>query len=310
MDHRTATRMLTDFARGRLPETERADVQAHVDECPACTDFVAVAHLVREEAVTAGPGMFFSHPEPDALVRVALGLEASPDIAAHLDACPTCARESELTLQARSAGRIPWWEEWRQRWREAGAAPWRAAAMVATVAAIVLAVPVYRSASLMPTLRQNQARLLAERDEARARGDNLARQLEQVRAVPGQDTPAGGGINVLVLAGTTRDAIAETPRLAVRPGASVQPILAGFDLRHGGGLDRTVVLTVTPLRGGRGGWTHRCSAREIWDPVNQVVSVLVPAEALLPGNYEFSLREASATSPTYRAPFKVIAAAR
>ena len=313
VEHQTATRLLTDIARGRLDPAGHAAVQAHVSGCAACEDLLHLARDLREESLAAGRGMFLAHPSAGVLVDFALGLPvfAQADVDSHVATCPTCSRELSLTRQASHRARAPWWETARALWFTPGSAPWRMFAASAAVVAIVLAYPAYQGMVAVPSLRQSQERLVVERDQARARGEDLARQVQEAQTSHGAGAPAWtGGVNMLVLAGTSRDADAELPRLSLRAGQTVQPVLAGFDLTRGGRLQRTIVVAIRPVASPTSVWTHRCTAREVWDAPNQIVSVLVPASVLTKGNYELTISEAAAASPAYRAPFRVDVAAR
>lgn len=176
---------------------------------------------------------------------------------------------------------------------------------VSAIAILAMMYPAYQGLSVLPDIQSGQDRLRAQRDEAVSKRTELERELEEVRIRRGDRGGETGGANVLILAGSSREAQAENPRIPARPGHSVQPVLAGFDLTRAGGLQRTVVLRIRIVQTGQTTWEHRCTAREVWDSANHLICVLVPAGALNPGNFEFSITEAAGGAPVYRAPFRV-----
>lgn len=253
------------------------------------------------------------------LADFARGLLDPADFAAvqiHVSGCAACeellrfARDIHLIRQPRRRVWAPWWEPVRAFWVTPDTGPWRIVAASAAVVAVILAYPAYQGTVQVPSLRQAQVRLVEERDQARARGEDLARQVQEAQTSHGAGPTWTGGVNMLVLAGTSRAAEAELPRLSLRTGQTVQPVLAGYDLTRGGSLQRTIVLAIRPVESTSNVWTHRCTAREVWDGPNQLVSVLVPARVLTKGSYELMISEAAASSPVYRAPFRLDTVAR
>jgi predicted anti-sigma-YlaC factor YlaD len=82
---------------GTLTAQERLLVEAHVPQCPACAELLALA-VQLHEAATAGQDI---HPEPETLVRFVedpstLGPELCARIEHHLAVCSACDEERRL----------------------------------------------------------------------------------------------------------------------------------------------------------------------------------------------------------------------
>lgn len=105
MRHGEIKKLLGDFAAGRLDRATRAGIEAHLKECVACDSWVSTYGLYADLLGVPAGERAAEHPPADRLAEHALdlpGLEEADRSALmrHLESCPSCRRQVELTRQA------------------------------------------------------------------------------------------------------------------------------------------------------------------------------------------------------------------
>lgn len=114
MTHDEALPLLTDYAAGRLSDTQRREISRHIDSCSECGGLVETVLVLsdpsRKVKLDRGPP---PHPDSAEIVEFALEPESVPGpkraaLAVHVRACERCTHEVESLVQAeRSAAPAP-----------------------------------------------------------------------------------------------------------------------------------------------------------------------------------------------------------
>ncbi|HUK62236.1 MAG TPA: hypothetical protein VLV15_02845 [Dongiaceae bacterium] len=289
MDHELAATRITDWVSERLPAAEAEGVAAHVRTCASCAAAAEAARALRNAAREALPRT--SHLDPVTLARYTL----TPDdltvaeigrCRAHLDECPECAREHELVRAANA----PSLTRTLASWLPPATEPRAVLAPALAVLAVLLAVPAYQGLVTLPRERARHAGQAASSAPAPAAGPVAW---------------AGGGVETLILESATRGG-ATVPAIRLRAGQPAEPVLLECDRPPGD----TVTVRLTDVRGGLV-WSRVAAISEIWDPRHHVVSLLLPAAALDPGEYLLVLvtgRDGTHASARFRIEPRVAAA--
>ena len=297
MTHDQVLSLVSDWVRGRLDRERAREVESHARTCRDCQQAADAARRLAGETARLDETAL-AHPPADVLARYV----SEPDsesvatlarVGAHLRGCETCREDVALM---RAAGRPGWWRALRAAWGAPGAGA-RALHPALALAAVLLAYPAWRGLVEWP-----RERAAAER-RVRAAEDELARARGAARGIAARPSPGarGGGVAALVLQGAARDA-GPTPTLRLRRGQPFQPILLDVTPPPG-------PLAVTLARGDAVVWSSTGSREEYWDDVNRLVGLLVPADALAPGEHRLELRQADARTLVFAATFLVVAGA-
>jgi anti-sigma factor RsiW len=310
MNHEAAVELLAEYARGTLGGAHRAAMETHLASCDECSGVVSLHQAIEREAGEFGPALFGSHLTPDALVALALSGASAPSadaaaMHAHIRACPPCAREWQVTQRAHREARLPWWQRALPRRLAPEAFALRVLAPACAVLLVALSLPAYRGLVEFPALEREKGRVAAEAQDLRARTEALQRDLDAARRRGGEARPFAGGVNVLVLAPATRDVPPAPPVLHLRAGQDVQPIVLGCKFSNEDAETRRIVLTIAREGETKPVWRYEARAADMWDPVNRLVAVLVPARVLTPGRYELVLVDAKSAATLYAASFVV-----
>ncbi len=271
--------------------------------------------IVREGIAAQGVALFEPHPGPKEIVRYAIRDEtlSSEDLArigAHARACPACRREIELTRGASSrAG------GWSQRAAEllfpgephgAWSALRPALAAVLLIAALF---PSYLGLVELPKSRALSGNAEREARSLREQKMRLRSDLEASERRLSAIARAAGGVRFLYLGGTRRGLPAATPVIPISTGRLFQPVLVEFDLaddaeKHPDGLVRISVWSVAR---DTATWIYEARISDVWDPATQMIGLLIPTDAVPPGDYRLELRHADRPSPAYSGRFRTIA---
>jgi hypothetical protein len=285
MTHEQAASLVSEWARGALDASRSADFERHVAECEACRGAAAAARsLVEERERIAASSQ--RHPSSDALARYVVGHRDEPvvelaRVGLHLSRCGTCREDADLMREAALPG---WWRSIRAWFSALPSLP-RVLQPALAVAAILLAYPAWMGLIEAPRERAAAEARLRAAEEARVRAEAEARELGSRDAV----APRGGGVAALVLRDAVRSA-ASLPTVRLRAGQDLQPLL--LDVAPPAGA-----LTVTLSRDRVPVWSASGPREDFWDEANRLVGVLVPAQALTPGEYSIELR--SGTGPPF-----------
>jgi Putative zinc-finger len=270
LDHEQAATRITDWVSERLSPAEAERVAEHVRSCVSCTAAAEAARALRVAARETGPRT--PHLDSVTLARYTLTpadltVTEIAGCRAHLDECPDCARERDLVRAANA----PSWTRALAAWLAGAPEPRALLAPALAVIAVLLAVPAYQGLVTLP------------RERARHEASVVA-----TPAVPVMHPSAwaGGGVETLMLEPATRG-VTTTPVVRLRPGQPAEPILFACDRPPGDSV--TVRLTGTH---DAVVWTHVTAVSEIWSAGHHVVSLLVPADALSPGEYRLELLSA------------------
>lgn len=295
--------LLGDLALGRLARDQAVPAWTHVSTCVECQETLATMHRVRQSLADTVDRRLQLHPDPEAIVRMALGPgEIAPadrdTIEAHLRLCASCRKEVELarnvdfesgkTGETKSPrfGRLP---------------PLLAAALVAVAA---LAYPAFIGLTELPALRRAQHESAAEVSELKAR----AQQLETRLGSGSGETQWSGGVALLLLRAATRGE-ASPAEVRLRPGQPYQPVLIDYSLAELLRREPGTWVRVELSRAGAPVWQSEATAATLWDAPQGVVSLLLPVSVLSPGSYRIELRAASRAEPLFARDFSVAAPA-
>lgn len=285
-DHPEFHDEIAAFAAGRLEGEAQRRFEAHLAECPGCSDLVAtwksIASGIRDDA----EGLLGPHPAPAVLRRRARGAPGTddPSLTRHLASCPSC--ELELSVwRAREAGAGA---PARDSHRSAAAGP----AARRWVAGGALAAGLLIGFALATALRPIAPRSIAPEPVAPIASGALS-----------------GPVRLLVLAGPLRGP-AEIPRLPVS-GMSQPSILIAArptvpDQAAAGDLYRFEIVDA----GSRTVWQEDVGAGQIKSMLEatEVVTLAVPSSRLSAGRYELRVHAvADPAGPVLlRAPFEII----
>jgi hypothetical protein len=176
------------------------------------------------------------------------------------------------------------WTRTLAAWLPAAPEPGAMLAPALAVLAVLLAVPAYQGLVTLPRERARQS----ERAAATA-----------PTPTPGPVAWTGGGVDPLILEGATRGA-ATVPAIRLRAGQPAEPVLFACDRPPG----ETVTLRLTDARDAVV-WTQTATVSEIWSAEHHVVSLLVPAGALAPGEYRLAVLAGADRTPYASARFRV-----
>jgi hypothetical protein len=206
---------------------------------------------------------------------------------AHVRGCRSCREDVELMREAAA----PSWRRFlRARF---GDRVWgvRALQPAFAILAILLAYPAWLGLVQYPRERAASEQRQQEM-ETRLQTEAQARSATATLL-------RGGGISALVLRGATRgeDAV---PVLRLRSGQPLQPVLLDAALPPGR-------VRVSLIRGPEGEvWSAEGEREEFWDEANGLVGLLIPADALTPGEFRLELRSAADATPFFTGRFRVV----
>jgi anti-sigma factor RsiW len=112
MTHSDARRRLVAYAEGALDAEQRRALEAHTRSCVACAGWLATYRMLEKETDRPEQPHAGIAPRPHpgsgdlaahALDPSELSIAAREEIAAHLEVCPSCHREHDLTRRALAA---------------------------------------------------------------------------------------------------------------------------------------------------------------------------------------------------------------
>lgn len=299
MDHQAVVPLLSDHVRRRLAAAESAAIEAHIAGCAECRDAARVLRQVVDQTRTHGEALFDAHPEADDLARYALasvelGTGALARVGAHLRACATCRRETDLAREAA----VPAWARTARAWLrvEIAGRPAMLLRPALAVLAVLLIYPTYLG--------------LVKYPEERLSGERAASEIARLRASAPGPSPVGpawgGGVQPLVLSGPSRGVASAMPTLRVRAGQPVIPVLADFTpRRREPASEYEVVVFHEPSS--QVAWRHRAPLEELWDPTSQTLSLLLPTAGLTSGSYLLEVRGPDSGTPELAARFEILA---
>jgi len=233
MDHRDCVELLPWFAAGALDESERREVEQHLEDCASCRG---------ELAQTRRAARLFAadHPPPERLLAyVHDGIDDDREwraLSAHLDRCGECREEVELCRQSRPPSAVL---SGRRRPDGAGALPrsWLAVAALLLVMVAAAALFEARSAGRAGAeARRAGQELAAERQAtAKARAESQARagELAGLRSeVERLLEPGVAAVVELLPAGAQRGGAAPGPPRVAAAGSRFVTLLLGLEERR------------------------------------------------------------------------------
>jgi hypothetical protein len=310
LDHDSASQLLSDLLAHRLTGEEAAAVQAHVDSCSACMEVWTAMRSVKADIGREDAALFDEHPAAEHLVAYAAGDRdlRIPDLARlgdHVRLCPPCAQEVRVTRKALGSKRplrIPGLSDAvaiPHVGRSFGRMP---ALSWAAFAVAILAVG-YLELVRVPAIRRGETEARTEARSLRERTAEIESSLQAALSRLRATENWSGGFALLVLSTPLRDAEVKLPEIQIASGQPIQPILVDADLS----IDAEDSIQAELVRQPDGArvWSHATQFREMWDPAQKTVNLLVPARALTPGVYRLDIHRSGAAEPAFSSSFRV-----
>jgi len=298
MTHEEASLILVDRLHGRLDAGARARVDDHAASCEACgAALETLRHL-------AGPR---THLPADRIVEIALG-EGDPDLG-HLGTCRSCAAEvaacraSVLEARAGRAGAAGW--------RPRPLRPFIPSALAAALLVAILGYPAYRGLVDLPRARR-QAEAAAEAEAlSKSEASSLRAALEKERAAT--PAPDKGEVGFALYLDATRGAPGRAPAMELRPETRVVTILLEPLVLRSTAVSGPLRFEIRD-RDGRVVWSNDTTAGAIRARQGasvRLLTLLVPAQALPPGEYTLTLGRpgTGGVEKVIEAPFEITAPA-
>lgn len=307
VEHEQAAQVLPDYAEGALDPADADALERHVASCVECNENLSLLRRIGMEIAESGAAVFDDHPESARLVDYALVPPqlAEADLAridAHVKSCPTCSREVASVRSAESSS-TSWARSVEEALRVAAFPATRIPAFATAVIALFLAYPAYLGVVQLPRVAQ-------ERQEA---VETLARLATKPPPLQ-HEAPAwmGGPSATLALAGTTRSVgddahAADAPPIPVvqlRDHQAFLPVRIDFDV-SALGAEPLIVVTLREINSPQQLWRHSGSAAEFWDPNDEAINLLLPADALHPGTYTLEIAKEGSPAAAYSADFAI-----
>ena len=288
VEHEQAAQVLPDYAEGALDPADADALERHVASCVECNENLSLLRRIGMEIAESGAAVFDDHPEGTRLVDYAL---VSPQLAeadlaridAHVKSCPTCSREVASVRAAESWSRS-WWRGIEDLLRGV-IAPAPVPALASAFAALLLVYPAYLGVVRLPVVARERA--------------------EAIEALASREAWEGGPIATLFLAASTRgEPDSHMPVLRLRPHQAFLPIQIDFDM-SAWPAEQVAVVTLRELNSPRQLWRHSGSAAEMWDPSDEAINLLLPADSLGAGTYAMEIAREGASTAEYSARFAV-----
>lgn len=118
MNHEQATRLLADFVAERLDREHRALVEAHLASCEDCDSWCRIYRTLADSLATETDLESLEHPSSELIAHFAVFPESlshteGAGIQNHLESCPDCLRQLQLSQTAVSRARRSV-ESWRE----------------------------------------------------------------------------------------------------------------------------------------------------------------------------------------------------
>ena len=304
MDHEQAAQILPDYIEGIVGAADASALEGHLASCAECRDSVSMLRRIATELSAMGAAAFDDHPESSQLVDYTLvpAHLAQSDrerIRLHLKSCPTCAKEMASVRSAESWSRS--WARDVQGVLGAILAPSRIPALATSALALLLAYPAYLGVVQLP-------RVASERQEAiEALAQWATKPPPQVASSKPPAWP-GGPSATLALAGGTRSG-GETagsepiPVVHLRDHQAFLPIRIDFD--PSALAAEQIVVSLREINSPQQLWRHSGSAAEFWDPDDEAINLLLPADALHPGTYTLEITKEGSPAAAYSADFAI-----
>lgn len=320
MKHEEAEPLLSDHLEGRLPDPLRAAVDGHAAVCPDCQALIESYRTLdegfrAEQAGVEGERPPGDHPPVEVLVDFALMTAERPgarraDLAAHLEACATCAREVETVRsgqgEAEGGRRFPS----VPHGRPAGAALRVPVPSLLAAAAVllVMAYPAFLGLRELPRIRGELKSLVADREARESRVADLERSLERNEEERRRLANWTGAIAVPLLAAPLRAGTEEETTITVAEGQpfiilAVDPDPTG---REAAG-ERYVAEVLRPDR--TAAWSLELDPGEVRRQMARTGSLafLLPSKMLPPGSYllRMARRRPGGERPILEVPFSI-----
>ncbi|MBT4292728.1 hypothetical protein HOD41_08550, partial [bacterium] len=189
MEHKEIELYLVEYSDDAVDKTIRPLIKKHIEVCDSCQDQLKVIQHVRDIISTHGNAIFEDHPLSSDLASFSirenqLTAEEMAVIGIHLQHCPTCMYEVGISQKALSDAKKT--EDGCVLF-EKYTMRWKRVALVAAVLALALLYPAWRG-------------------------------------IQSEDVYSGGGVEVLYVCETTRDA-SDLPSVSVQPGQQFLPVM-------------------------------------------------------------------------------------
>jgi Putative zinc-finger len=312
LNHEQAVQILPDYVEGVVDAGDAGVLERHLASCAECRESVSMLRRISTELTAMGAAAFDDHPESSRLVDYSLVPShlAAADlerIKVHVKSCPTCA----LEVAAVRSG-----DSWSRSWSRGIAEAWRAGiaavpvpvpTLATAAVALLLVYPAYLGTVKLPAMYRQQEATVAALAHLTAELGTRVQTGEQVPA------STGGPSAVLALAGPTRSAsgidspASDTPPVPVvqlRDHQPFLPVRINFDI-SAWAAEQAVVVTLRDLNSPQQLWRHSGRAAEFWDPDDEAINLLLPAEALDAGTYTLEIAKEGSPAAAYSADFAI-----
>lgn len=117
----------------------------------------------------------------------------------------------------------------------------------------------------------------------------------------------GGSFGFLYLPKPSRGTPAAPPEIGVQPGQMFQPVLVEFPRAEAESEDSGIEILLVRTEGGAVVWRYGGRVRDLVDPEEETLNLLIPASTLESGEYRLEIRDPDRESPIRVASFRVIA---
>lgn len=321
MNHDQAVQILPDYVEGVVDAGDAGALERHLASCAECRQSVSMLRRIATELSAIDAAAFDDHPESSrlvdySLVPAQLARADLESIRLHVKSCPSCALEVAAVHSADSWSRS-WWRGIAEAWRASiTAVPVPVPTLATAALALLLVYPAYLGTVKLPAVyQQQQAAVEAlehteherqEAVEALAHAEQERREAIEASARTAERAWTGGPGAVLALAGPVRSAAqaSAVPVVQLRSHQQFLPVRIGFDISSWA-AEQAVVVTLRELNSPQQLWRHSGRAAEFWDPDDEAINLLLPAEALPPGTYTLEITQQGSPAAAYSADFAI-----
>jgi len=298
MQHDEAMTLLEDFSTGLLAANLAMELQAHISECEACRQVLEIMRELGDTLDEHGSAMFDEHPHSEELVALAeqdkyLDRTRLAQIRSHLQICPTCRRELEISQRALRADLNP-----VRRLRDAFERPGAQWALAAGIVFVLAAVGKLSLDSTMESLRLDNRMLIEQVKSAEEAGIEAGKRLVALEGW-------SGALSSLLVSAPLRDSNGNLISVALESGQPYLPLL--FDFEPGITASEVGLLEVKlfAVDKKQAVWQIRGYAADWWDPSPRVLSLSLPTSNLEETTYRLELREAETSRLLRETTFKL-----